>query len=164
MKSIARIQTYSKGKPLGIDVQVDIDRELSQDESYEVMRMAEKVLQMLNNNTVLNSQEHKDELAKEKEELLGCFPEQIYVKEIPNGYHESYLKPWFEVTTKKGIIIIGWRKRVIVIDWSKSDITQKAEDIFGSELVDGYKPTMYDKLIHAWGYDKAKQYIQKLLS
>ena len=88
--------------------------------------------------------------------------ETIYVEEIPNGYCNRYCckhLPWFVVTTKVGRITIGWRKRVINIDWEGSAITKKANELFPQEDV-----TKGDKLIHAWGYEKAKEYIGVLLS
>lgn len=98
---------------------------------------------------------------KEREELLDCFPEPIHVKEIPNGYIQAYYTkhlPWFIVTTSLGPIEIGWRKSVISIDWSKSDVKKTAEDLFSEEDV-----TKMTYGIHAWSPAKAKIYIHKLL-
>lgn len=98
---------------------------------------------------------------KERDELLSCFPDHIFVEEIPNGYSPGayYLRhlPWFIVTTKLGRIKIGWRKRVINIDWSDSIIEHTAEGLFPDE-----DTTKGDKYIHAWSLEKAKEYIEAL--
>lgn len=98
---------------------------------------------------------------KEKEELLGCFPDPIYVEEIPNGYIDAYYTkhlPWFVVTTPVGRITLGWRRSVISISWEDSAIKDTAEDLFPDEDV-----TKFTKGIHAWSPAKAKIYIHKLL-
>jgi hypothetical protein len=63
------------------------------------------------------------------------------------------------VTTSRGVIKIGWRSRVINIDWSESDIKGLAKELFPNENV-----TKEDQYIHAWGYDKAKEYISVLMA
>ena len=103
---------------------------------------------------------------EEYENLIACFAdyEPIYVEKIPNQYHsDSVNSPWLIVTTKKGRIKIGWRKRVIKIDWSESDIKASPEILFPKEDVtkgDG-RDSSY---IHAWGYEKAKEYLNTILS
>lgn len=83
----------------------------------------------------------------------------IYVETVENEYSKDDCHShWFVITTIKGRIKIGWRKRVINIDWSGSSIDKKADELFASEDV-----TKGDKYIHAWGYEKAAQYIYKLM-
>jgi len=106
--------------------------------------------------------------AKIREDLLKCFTkisttsrygQAVYVREIPNEYWGEMGEPWLIVTTEIGHVKIGWRKRVIEIDWSDTDIKSSAEDLFPDENV-----TKIDKMIHAWGYEKATEYIKKLHS
>lgn len=95
--------------------------------------------------------------------LLSCFGDTIvYVEEIPNEYCPRSCclhRPWLLVTTPIGIIKIGWRKKVISIDWSESVLGADAETLFKDENV-----TKDGQLIHAWGYEKATEYIKILLS
>ena len=63
------------------------------------------------------------------------------------------------VTTKKGKVKIGWRKRVINIDFADLSLIANAKEIFPDEDV-----TKFDHTIHACTYNKAKEYLEKLLS
>jgi len=72
--------------------------------------------------------------------------------------------PWFNVKTEFGIIKIGWRKRVINIDWS-------SVENFGGQLHKGIlllftkeDVTKGDTYIHAWGWDDAQKYLTKIFN
>ena len=75
---------------------------------------------------------------------------------IPNGYCPcEYCAPWFKFKTHLGEITIGWRKRVINIDWS--DTRQDLHLLFCSEDV-----TKDNFHIHAWGKEKAIDYLMRI--
>ena len=98
--------------------------------------------------------------AVERARLLGLFEGPIFAEEIPNGYcgpQCCFHRKWFIVTTRIGHIKIGWRKRVISIDWERTLVTKTAEELFPKEEV-----TKRGRLIHAYGYEKAKEYIDRL--
>lgn len=79
---------------------------------------------------------------------------------IENGYCGNNCcpdKPWFLFRTKYGLIKIGWRKRVIDIDWS--DTTLRAKDILPE---DDRWVTSWDCGVHAWGYGKCVEYLTVL--
>src|ERR1019366_8994163 len=104
----------------------------------------------------------------ERAEILACFPlVPIYVEEIPNGYCNRFccaFKPWFVVTTPRGRIKIGWRKSVIHLEWTDSDIKGDAKTIFPKEEAwEGYETTQYDKVIHAHGSEAARKYLARLI-
>lgn len=81
------------------------------------------------------------------------------MRAIPNGYHSGiYNTPWFIVETEKGPIKIGWRKRVISISWKGSNITHNGDVLFKDENV-----TTWETGCHAWGEDKAVEYLRRLL-
>ncbi len=89
------------------------------------------------------------------------FDSPVYVEEIENGYCKDYCckhLPWFIVTTKIGRITIGWRKRVTAIDWEDTDNKLEAEELFPDE-----NTTKVGCMIHAWSYEKAKEYITKIV-
>lgn len=110
----------------------------------------------------------KYEVEKRQEhvtELIKLFTDAgfgtIHVKTIDNQYSSNawyYVSPWIIATTYKGPITIGWRKRVINIDWSNSDIKADGEVLFKDE-----KTTSGERFVHAWGWDKAVEYLNKLL-
>lgn len=85
--------------------------------------------------------------------------EILKVWKVDNRYWpEVYVKerlgsPWWLVKTKFGCVEIGWRKRVIHIDWSDTEIRKEIteDDVTKSEI-----------LVHAWGYAKAIEYLTNL--
>ena len=63
----------------------------------------------------------------------------------------------FIVETEWGALRIGYRKRVINIDWSGTQINHNGDITFKDEDV-----TKSRTMIHAWGKDKAIEYLRKL--
>lgn len=81
------------------------------------------------------------------------------VVQIPNEYWpESYTKlrednPWWKVTTDLGVIKIGWRKRVIEIDWSETN---------RRGLVTTDDVTKSDHMVHAYNHGDAVKYLSRV--
>lgn len=74
---------------------------------------------------------------------------------IPNQYGSGdYLGPWFEVRTGLGVITIGWRRRVIQIDWSQTG--RDLEHLFEEA---GTKAAHF---VHAYGYPEASGYLERI--
>jgi len=100
--------------------------------------------------------------AHEREMLLALFKNLvIWVENIPNQYDTGPWgrhRPWFRVTTIFGVFVIGWRKRVINIDWSGVPGSKAGPDLFAAEDV-----TKGDRHIHAWGCEKALDYITAII-
>ena len=140
--------------------------ELSEDAQRDLSWEAQEFIEKLRHNIEVkwaeeNLQDKRQEnIEKMKDLFHKAGFELVYATVIPNGYSDHpvyFTTPWLEVTTSKGPIIIGWRKRVISINWSKSEITAKAEELFKEE-----DTTKYDRLIHAWSYEKAVDYLSIL--
>lgn len=96
----------------------------------------------------------------QEEGITALFSAPIYIEKIPNGYcNDSCCEhlPWFVVTTKIGRITIGWRKRVLSIDWSQTPAASAAE-LFPNKNV-----TKGEKSIHAWSYEDARKYLKVIL-
>jgi len=162
-ESVYRISGLSGSQKFEIELLLDINRELNQTDERNIRESLDALLAKLGEETLRLKPETKTKYEETKAELLAVFGNRmIYAKEIPNGYCDCYqcklTSPWFEVTTAKGVIKIGWRKRVINIDWSASDVEKTAEELFSGEDV-----TKYDKDIHAWGLDKAREYVETIL-
>lgn len=147
----------------GIDIKISCP--INMDLSGEIKNTGRKAAELIEqaiireyHRTNKNSQERA---GLEKEELVDCFPEPpILIEPVPNGYCSlaccEHL-PWFKVTGRVGTIIIGWRKRVIQINWAQSLVQTPAEQLFPDEDV-----TKIGCLIHAWSYKKAKEYLAKI--
>lgn len=90
--------------------------------------------------------------------LAGIPVEQTY--EIKNQYwpdHPSYdsvRSPWWLVKTPAGLIEIGWRKRVISINWEGAKAVRA--------VVTEDDVTKSEQLVHAYSYAKAVEYLTEL--
>lgn len=147
----------------GVKIFVKLDRKLSDDEQGLFYEPIDTIVEGLLKESMRIDPETREGVAKERAEILALFRQPIYVEEIPNGYCSRYccsFKPWFVVTTSRGPIKIGWRKSVMHLEWTETDVKQKADELFPNEGV----TTRYDKVIHCWGYGKAKQYIDTILA
>ena len=71
----------------------------------------------------------------------------------PNNYHYSYNNYWYMANTEYGLIHIGWRKRVISIDWSRTE--------YRGEITED-NTTKEPDLVHAWSYISAIEYLKTL--
>ena len=107
--------------------------------------------------------EHADRV-NHSDKLAGLFKQAgfdpIYIEVIDSKYCSEaccYKFPWIIATTSRGRIKLGWRKRVMNLDWSDSDITAMGEILFKDEDV-----TKGEKYIHCWGEDKAVEYLKRL--
>ena len=83
------------------------------------------------------------------------------MQHIPNEYchdiiHCTMCADWFNVNTRWGNIKIGWRKRVINIDWSGLKNPSK---INGYELFKDEDTTKSNDSVHAWGWEKCTDYL-----
>lgn len=104
-------------------------------------------------------------LAQESYEDLGDIVRRSEIsvcskRLIPNEYDSDddlYYGPWLLVETPLGRIRMGWRKRVISIDWKESTLRRlDVGKIFADEDV-----TKWETGIHAWSEDKAVEYLRK---
>jgi hypothetical protein len=103
-----------------------------------------------------------DSLTARFTEVLNAAGYRVFtVKSIPNEYCPcDFCGPWFLVNTMEvGNLRMGWRKRVIHIDWESSNVLGAVN---GEEIFKDQDTTKDSKLIHAWGYGKATDYLNKL--
>lgn len=168
-RTISEQQGTGDGRfgPYGIRIQIAgipplPEKDFGPSEGRIAARHVEAILEELQSQHALND----PDLPKRKEEykanILGCFPAfPIYVEEIPNGYCKGaccYDRPWFIVTTHRGRIKIGWRKRVINIDWKDSEIKASGHQLFPNDNV-----TRWETGIHAYSYEDAARYLKTAL-
>lgn len=163
-KKVYGVEGVFGGHKLGIEINVscDHDGQFSEVERHAFYRVTGELTQViLRESERIRTLTNPGSCIGERLALLECFGTScLYVEEIPNGYCSDWCcsqKPWFVVTTPKGRITIGWRKRVINIDWAGSKITVDGKNLPDTGVTYGatYK--------HAYGYDKAKEYLDLLL-
>ncbi len=69
------------------------------------------------------------------------------------GHDQKYYHPWWFVKTPRGWIMIGWRKRVMEIDWKDTDIRHVVTE---EQLTKG------EDHVHAYSEAKAIEYLTTL--
>lgn len=163
LKRVFMAQSSGTGGRFEIEIHMNAGRELTSEDNWNIRKAAESIEKSIRAESIRLNPNTQKESKKERADILGLFGDNaIYVEEIPNGYCSDYCckhLPWLTVTTKKGRITIGWRKRVLNIDWEGSAISQSADALFSDEDV-----TKGNYYIHAWGLEKAKEYIDVLLN
>lgn len=87
--------------------------------------------------------------------------DQLKFKGIPNEYCQcKHCASWFIVSTPDGDIKIGWRKRVIQIEWLKNYKIFK-ETFDSEDVTKGFGKWGNEKYIHAWSIEKAIEYLNR---
>lgn len=83
--------------------------------------------------------------------------------QLPNGYCGDGCefcreRPWWLVETEFGLIKIGWRKRVISIEWESTKLKIHGKEVLakGEEWV-----TNWETGVHAYGWIKATEYLAR---
>lgn len=162
---------FSGGGTSDITVEVIDSRidSLDKDVQSKIYYECDHLISNLRNYISIEVLKHKDPQAREKniDLLLAPFREydkSIKYEEIENEYWgggspSSWLNPWLLVETEEGSIKVGWRKRVIVLDWSDCcGKTFTADFLFPNENV-----TKEKYMINCWGYDKLREYLKVLV-
>jgi hypothetical protein len=88
---------------------------------------------------------------------------EIQMISLPNEYCPcEHCPPWFDVTTELGTFKIGWRKRVVCINWNNTVPATEGYQCLTYKLFEDEDVTKGEGYIHAWGYDKATDYLARL--
>jgi hypothetical protein len=118
------------------------------------------------NNTKLEKNLLKDFHDKLYEEIKSEFNyiaskvfDDFNLRAVKNEYgSESYNGCWFIIKTDNGDIKIGWRKRVIQIEW----LDNYKKFRFNGENEDVTKEfSSKERYIHAWNTEKAINYLRQ---
>lgn len=149
---------HESGDDYGVKVLVKCGRDLTEKEESELGRFADKLIKDMRMQTAMDDPKTAEMRQEMKRRIAELFNGRaIFLKEIANEYCREACcvgSPWFLVTSDIGVIKVGWRRRVLVIDWIDSIVGEKAEELFPAEDV-----TKEGWMIHAWGYEKAKEYL-----
>ena len=76
-----------------------------------------------------------------------------YWPRTENYWDLVFKNPWWLIKTEFGLIRIGWRKRVITIDWSDTDVRK---------IITEDDTTKEEHMVHAWTVEKAVEYLKAL--
>lgn len=163
-KQIASSEGIGAYGSIGIKILIAHQRDLTEDEITDIQMAAMKITGSIMYKTIELDPRTIAANKEDKAKIIALFPDAIFVEEIPNGYSSGISSPWFIITTRIGRIKIGWRKRVINIDWTESLVKEQGDELFPE--INNTKGTKYDKehYIHAWGYEEAKIVIDRLFT
>lgn len=122
--------------------------------------------------------EHYREIDRLARMIVDIVYDKPQYELLPNGYcHKECCEhiPWLKFHTSDGDIIIGWRKRVISIEWQENfkpfdmavfndeNVTKWiGDDNIYKAIPKGTTETNVKRGIHAWGSDKAYEYLKKI--
>lgn len=171
-KQAYRAEHHFSGKygHFGLQIKIAIPREFCGEDNRIMDQVAEEIQEAIMRTTVARDPEEQRQRDEEQKKFMECFGNRnIFAEAIPNQYCPRWccsMKPWYKVTTSRGIITVGWRKRVIHLEWEPR-VTGgvNADTMFPNEKVYGdVDVTRYDCVIHAYGYEKLTEYLNKLLS
>ena len=168
MKQISSIESYGGGGNFKGTIEIEFDKfdSLPEETRSHIGYGASNFLQELREEIAMAwaKENEADQREEHVTELIGIFHlagfEIIHTETIDSQYcSESccYKFPWIIATTNLGRIKLGWRKRVMNLDWSQSDITAMGEILFKEE-----ETTKGEKYIHCWSKEKAVEYLKKL--
>ncbi len=98
--------------------------------------------------------------------LLSGFEVESTYKLANEYWSDPYdTEPWWLVKTKFGLIKIGWRKRVINIDWFDTKYQAGVSKFYDDrpiEILTCDNTTKWETGVHARGYAKAVEYLSTL--
>ena len=159
-KTLHKTEKYGQ-RNFGVEIKVAMDRGVTENDNIALCRVADEIEEAIMRETLRLDPEEVKLKEEQRAKLMACFGNFAnYADEIPNGYCNRWccsMLPWYVVGTPKGLVTIGWRKRVIQISWAPR------VNGFADELFPGEDVTKIDRTIHAYGYDKAKAYISRIL-
>jgi len=153
---------------IGVKVLVMLDREFNEADASAGWRVIRDLFASLEMESARLNPKTAEERQKEKTDIEKCFTDAdfpaIYMEQIPNEYWGdkdpmALRSPWYNVATKIGFFKVGWRKRVLVLDWERTEVKTTADTLFQNEDV-----TKGERMIHCYGYGKATEYLKRVMS
>lgn len=124
----------------------------------EAGHLVHELYEQLNFELRAATHEYQEQGREQRRELIRHFPQPILVEEIPNRYWpKGRGHPWLQVTTRHGRFIVGWRKRVIHVEWTDTVIKKRAEELFPDA-----ETTMGDFYMHVNDYEDLGVRVRRL--
>lgn len=160
-KELCAIESFGGEDTFGVRVFVSVRRELTNDDSYAISAPVEAIRDTILRASIKADPAKQQDAREEVAKLAAVFLSPIYVEEIPYEYCHQWCcshRRWLMVTTPVGHFKIGWRKRVIHLEWTNTRVKATAEELFPAGDV-----TKEGRMIHAYGYDKAREYVRRIM-
>ncbi len=165
---VASEEGYGDHGAFGIEIRATIDHDACQAERSAFLEAVRVVKFAILSEKMRLDPEVQAARETERGKLLSLFPVQFSVDELQNGYCHDWCctqKPWYRVLTPRGYIKIGWRKSVINIDWTETNVKLSGEELFpGASFTVSGKYERDRLYCHAWGYDKASEQLATILN
>lgn len=167
LEGCAEVLSRSGGRALlgefKISIFMGLARKLNSSDHQAITELSEKLINYLAGESVRLDPSTPKIRAEIRRDVMDLFREPIFVEEIPNQYDTTSVyairSPWFVITTQIGRFRVGLRKRVIHIEWTDTVVNETAERLFPNDDV-----TRYDRVIHAWNLEKAREYVQTVMA
>jgi hypothetical protein len=83
---------------------------------------------------------------------------------IPNEYWSRdhppyYAEPWVQFAVDGGVIKLGWRKRVVHIEWSGAELQRRVQ---GETVFADVRDTKGGAMVHAWKLEQVGEYLLRI--
>lgn len=160
---IAHTESLGSAGHLGVAIFVlGAPADMTADEAWAIQKFAQPAHELVCTLVDRRRPEREAETRTNAEQILGCFDKPIYVERLPNGYCSRSCcehLPWFQVTTRIGRIKIGWRKRVISIDYQETVVQAQAVTLFPERRM-----TMDGRSLHASDPEDARVVIARIMA
>jgi hypothetical protein len=151
-----------KATPFKLEARLEQGRVLDEVDQKVIYKHLEALRKELQGRTTALDPVNKAAKVEWLTKARDCFAEAgmpaVYIQETDNEYCGALCcphLPWLLVTTEIGIFKVGWRKRVMSLDWGKTQISASAHELFPDENV-----TKVGHEIHCWSYAKLGQYLK----
>jgi len=154
----------------GIRIMISYPGRVAGHTRWECQSAADKIINAMRVDDALvseNGAQTKIDNLNELQSLFNGRKDKVgFFEEIPNRYGPEgdawYInQPWYKVHTLFGAMIVGWRKRVINIDWSGMPTVPAGKVLFPEVIEEGI--TVGKDFVHAWSLTKGQEYVNKII-
>ena len=161
------VTNLSTNTTFGIRISVLLERDLSESEQKLCRDFIYDLTDAVDDTNALNNVVLRKEGEARAQVLERLFEQPIYAERVKNSYEGDRVagqiaSPWLRVTTSVGHFVVGWRKRVINIDYSGINVKGLAA-VQDADPFSAIDVTKTSTSIHAWGLENARNYIATII-
>ena len=153
------------GGDFGVKILATVKRPLSREENLALYEAEELITEAILKEDLRLDPSAQHQKNQATEVMLSLFIKGAHFRELPNGYCSRSCcsqKPWYKVLTEIGWLTIGWRKRVMNIDWTETVVELSGEELF--PVWDSTRSRKGDptRFLHVGSYEDAQKVIDQL--